>query len=210
MGKLKEIVIDADHPASLARFWAAAVDGYAVRPYDDAEIARLAALGLTPETDPFVLVDGPGRSSAASCAADRGSSATASISTSPRRTGRRKWRGCSRLGRRFWCEDDRLHRAARPRGQPVLRRRRALGACRLAAGVSSGSGWPRLSATSMRRTSASAALVTALRSSPSVERPRDAEGDGDVLARPAGQHFLDVLQHRLALDPGDQRCARSG
>ncbi|RYE08568.1 MAG: VOC family protein [Hyphomicrobiales bacterium] len=60
MGRLKEIVIDADHPASLARFWAAAVDGYAVRPYDGAEIARLAALGLTPETDPTVLVDGPG------------------------------------------------------------------------------------------------------------------------------------------------------
>jgi hypothetical protein len=60
MGKLREIVIDADHPASLARFWAAAVDGYAVRPYDEAEIARLAAKGLTPETDPFVLIDGPG------------------------------------------------------------------------------------------------------------------------------------------------------
>jgi glyoxalase superfamily protein len=60
MGQLREIVIDADHPASLARFWAAAVDGYAVRPYDEAEIARLAALGLTPETDRFVLVDGPG------------------------------------------------------------------------------------------------------------------------------------------------------
>ncbi len=60
MAKLREIVIDADHPASLARFWAAAVDGYAVRPYDDAEIARLATLGLTPETDRFVLIDGPG------------------------------------------------------------------------------------------------------------------------------------------------------
>jgi hypothetical protein len=60
MGRLREIVIDADHPASLARFWAAAVDGYAVRPYDDAEIARLAKMGLTPETDRFVLIDGPG------------------------------------------------------------------------------------------------------------------------------------------------------
>ena len=46
MGKLREIVIDADHPAALARFWAAAVDGYAVRPYD--------------ETDRYVLIDGPG------------------------------------------------------------------------------------------------------------------------------------------------------
>lgn len=60
MGQLREIVIDADHPASLARFWAAAVDGYSVRPYDEAEIARLATLGLTPETDRFVLIDGPG------------------------------------------------------------------------------------------------------------------------------------------------------
>ena len=60
MAKLKEIVVDADHPAALARFWAAAVEGYAVRAYDDDEIARLAGLGLTPETDPVVMVDGPG------------------------------------------------------------------------------------------------------------------------------------------------------
>jgi hypothetical protein len=60
MAKLREIVIDADHPASLAQFWAAAVDGYAVRSYDDAEIARLAKMGLTPETDRSVLIDGPG------------------------------------------------------------------------------------------------------------------------------------------------------
>jgi hypothetical protein len=59
-GTLKEIVIDADHPASLARFWAEAVAGYAIRSYDDAEITRLAGLGLTPETDPSVMVDGPG------------------------------------------------------------------------------------------------------------------------------------------------------
>lgn len=56
----KELVIDADHPARLARFWAEALEGYAIRPYDAAEIARLAALGLTPETDPVVMVDGPG------------------------------------------------------------------------------------------------------------------------------------------------------
>lgn len=31
-----------------------------MRAYDDEEIARLAALGLTPETDPVVMVDGPG------------------------------------------------------------------------------------------------------------------------------------------------------
>ena len=60
MGRLKEIVIDADHPARLAHFWSEAVDRYVIRPYDDAEIARLAALGLTPEDDPTVMVDGPG------------------------------------------------------------------------------------------------------------------------------------------------------
>ena len=60
MGKLKEIVIDADLPSRLAKFWAAAIDGYAIRVYDDEEVARLASLGLTPETDPSVMVDGPG------------------------------------------------------------------------------------------------------------------------------------------------------
>ncbi|MBB3460101.1 VOC family protein [Rhizobium sp. BK377] len=60
MGRLKEIVIDCDVPSRVARFWAAALDGYAVLPYDDEEIARLAALGLTPETDPVVMVKGPG------------------------------------------------------------------------------------------------------------------------------------------------------
>src|SRR3569832_1029545 len=60
MARLKEIVIDADNPAELARWWAQVADGYAVRAYDDAEIARLAAIGLTPETDTTVMVDGPG------------------------------------------------------------------------------------------------------------------------------------------------------
>jgi hypothetical protein len=60
MARIREIVIDAIHPAALARFWAAALDGYRVRPYDAAEIARLAARGRTPETDPSVAVDGPG------------------------------------------------------------------------------------------------------------------------------------------------------
>ncbi|WP_184377030.1 VOC family protein [Rhizobium sp. BK619] len=60
MAKLKEIVVDCDVPSRVARFWAAALDGYEVMPYDDAEWARLAAIGLTPETDPTVMVDGPG------------------------------------------------------------------------------------------------------------------------------------------------------
>jgi len=59
---LQEIVFDCEHAPRLARFWASAIDGYAVRPYDDAEIARLAGLGLTPETDPVVMVDGDGPS----------------------------------------------------------------------------------------------------------------------------------------------------
>jgi hypothetical protein len=62
MATLKEIVIDSRHPASLARFWANTLQGYAIRAYDDAEIARLASLGLTPESDPGVMVDGPGPS----------------------------------------------------------------------------------------------------------------------------------------------------
>jgi len=60
MGRLKEIVFDCHHAAALARFWAALLEDYAVRAYDEAEIARLAGLGLTPETDPVVMVDGPG------------------------------------------------------------------------------------------------------------------------------------------------------
>jgi Glyoxalase-like domain len=60
MAFLKQIVIDCEHPASLARFWSAALDNFEIRPYDDEEFARLATLGFTPETDPVVLVDGPG------------------------------------------------------------------------------------------------------------------------------------------------------
>ena len=60
MATLAEIVIDAQHPAALARFWAGVLDDYAVRDYDQAEIDRLAALGHTPETDPTVALDGSG------------------------------------------------------------------------------------------------------------------------------------------------------
>lgn len=55
-----EIVFDSLHPARLARFWAAALPGYRVRPYPPAEIERLAARGLGPDTDPSVAVDGQG------------------------------------------------------------------------------------------------------------------------------------------------------
>jgi hypothetical protein len=60
MAMLREIVIDARNPPALARFWAAVLDDYVVRPYDDAEIARLATIGLTPDTDTGVPLDGPG------------------------------------------------------------------------------------------------------------------------------------------------------
>ena len=62
MGVIREIVFESETPSALARFWAAALDGYGVRAYDEAEIARLAGLGFTPETDPIVMVDGPGPS----------------------------------------------------------------------------------------------------------------------------------------------------
>jgi hypothetical protein len=59
VARLRDIVIDCRHPASLARFWAAALDGYAIAPYDEAELARLRAEGINdPEDDPTVLVEG--------------------------------------------------------------------------------------------------------------------------------------------------------
>jgi len=55
---LVEIVLDCRHASKLARFWATAL-GWRIRPYDEAEVTRLAALGLTPETDPAVAIDSP-------------------------------------------------------------------------------------------------------------------------------------------------------
>jgi hypothetical protein len=52
-----QITIDAQSPFQLAQFWAAALPGYEVRPYDENEIARLASIGLTPETDTSVPID---------------------------------------------------------------------------------------------------------------------------------------------------------
>ncbi|WP_329272124.1 VOC family protein [Streptomyces sp. NBC_01451] len=58
MARLHDIVVDSAHPAPLARFWAAALDGYAIAPYDEAELARLRALGIDgPEDDPTVLLE---------------------------------------------------------------------------------------------------------------------------------------------------------
>ena len=54
-----EITIDAQTPSRLAQFWAQVL-GYKVRPYDDEEISLLASVGLTPETDTSVPIDGDG------------------------------------------------------------------------------------------------------------------------------------------------------
>lgn len=62
MARLHDIVIDCGHPASLARFWTAVLDGYSIAPYDEAELARLRGMGIDdPEDDPSVLVEGPGQ-----------------------------------------------------------------------------------------------------------------------------------------------------
>src|ERR1700681_3667195 len=60
MARLRDVVIDAEHPASLARFWSDVLDGYEVAPYDDEELARLRSMGINdPEDDPTVLVQSP-------------------------------------------------------------------------------------------------------------------------------------------------------
>jgi hypothetical protein len=57
MAHLHEIVFDSCHPASIARFWAAALDGYEVAPYDEAELHRLRGNGITStEDDPAVRI----------------------------------------------------------------------------------------------------------------------------------------------------------
>ena len=58
MAWIGDVVFDCRHPAALARFWAQVLDGYAVAPYDEAELARLRERGIDdPEDDPTVLVE---------------------------------------------------------------------------------------------------------------------------------------------------------
>lgn len=58
MARLHDIVVDCKHPASLARFWAAVLDGYAVAPYDEAELERLRSVGIDdPEDDTSVMLE---------------------------------------------------------------------------------------------------------------------------------------------------------
>ena len=61
MAQLHDVVFDSARPAAMARFWAAALEGYAVASYDEAELARLRAQGISgPEDDPTVLVEPAG------------------------------------------------------------------------------------------------------------------------------------------------------
>ena len=61
MARIHDLVFDSRRPSTIARFWAAVLDGYAVAPYDDAEIERLRSIGIDDtEDDPGVLVEAPG------------------------------------------------------------------------------------------------------------------------------------------------------
>jgi len=61
MARLHDVVFDCSRPSALARFWAGALDGYDIAPYDDAEIERLRSIGIDDvEDDPNVLVEAPG------------------------------------------------------------------------------------------------------------------------------------------------------
>jgi uncharacterized membrane protein len=62
MGKIHEIVFDCDQPAELAAFWSELLEGYTIRPDNQSEAAVLAALGLEPDPEATVILDGPGPS----------------------------------------------------------------------------------------------------------------------------------------------------
>jgi hypothetical protein len=58
MARLHDIVFDCRHPGTVARFWAAVLDGYEVAPYDDAELERLRAMGIDDVMDdPSVMLE---------------------------------------------------------------------------------------------------------------------------------------------------------
>jgi hypothetical protein len=61
MARIQDVVFDCAHPSSLARFWAAVLDDYAVAPYEEADLEQLRSIGVTdPEDDPTVLVEAVG------------------------------------------------------------------------------------------------------------------------------------------------------
>lgn len=58
MATIRDIVFDSAHPASIARFWAGALDEYEIAPYDEEELERLRTIGIDdPEDDPSVLLE---------------------------------------------------------------------------------------------------------------------------------------------------------
>ncbi len=58
MATIRDVIFDSRHPASIARFWAAAIDDYQVAPSDDAELARPRSIGINdPDDAPAVLVE---------------------------------------------------------------------------------------------------------------------------------------------------------
>ncbi len=60
MGQIRDIVFNCDTPATLADFWAGALDGYQVRALESDVNQRLSALGLEPDSATIVMLDGPG------------------------------------------------------------------------------------------------------------------------------------------------------
>src|SRR4051794_25790875 len=55
--RLRSIVVDCAKPAPLARFWAAVLE-YQVRPYSEADLAKLREQGITDvEDDPSVCIE---------------------------------------------------------------------------------------------------------------------------------------------------------
>lgn len=56
--RIHDVTFDSPRPAPIARFWAAALDGYDVAPYDDAELERLRGMGIDDiSDDPGVVVE---------------------------------------------------------------------------------------------------------------------------------------------------------
>jgi predicted enzyme related to lactoylglutathione lyase len=57
--RIDAVVVDCADAAPLARFWAQVL-GWTVAPYDEGELARLAAKGIyDPEDDPSVMIEPP-------------------------------------------------------------------------------------------------------------------------------------------------------
>lgn len=121
--RLKQIVIDCHHPAGLAKFWAAALDDFDVRAYDDAEIARLAALGVDARDR---LCSAPRRPAHRDLLPEGGPATAHEEAPAPRPASRRPSEG-GPAARTAWCVRRgtvrNAHLDATPRRQRLLRRR---------------------------------------------------------------------------------------